>query len=51
MAVALLAAAHTPAGGRIAHSVWTLGRQLHAPASAQVISPLERLVLSLATIS
>jgi hypothetical protein len=51
LAMALLLAALTPAGGRVAHSVRTFGRQLHPAASAQSISPIERFVMSLATIS
>jgi hypothetical protein len=50
IAVALLAgAARTPAGGRVAYSVRNMGRQLHAQKTAQAISPIERLVLSLAS--
>lgn len=51
MAVALLAAAQTPAAGRFAHSVWNLGRQLQPTASAQPISAIERIVLNLAAMS
>ncbi len=50
MAVALLAASRTPVGGRVAESVRTLGHHMQTP-SAQSISPIERLVLSLATVS
>jgi hypothetical protein len=51
LAVALLLAARTPAVGRLADSVRTVGRQLHPAASAQSLSPIERFVMSLATIS
>jgi len=51
LAVALLLAARTPAVGRVAHSFRSFGRQAHPSASAQSISPIERFVMSLATIS
>ena len=50
--MALLVAARTPAAGRLTDSVRSLRHQLHHPAaSAQSISPIERFVMSLATIS
>ncbi len=48
LAVALLVGAHSSVAGRLASSMWNLGRHLHQ-SSAQTISPIERLVLSLAT--
>jgi hypothetical protein len=50
LAVALLAAAHTPTGGRVAQTVRSLEQHLNPSRSAE-ISPIERLVLRLATLS
>jgi hypothetical protein len=50
LAVALLVGAHSSVAGRVASSMWNLGRHLHQ-SSAQSISPIERLVLSLASTS
>ncbi len=45
----LLGAARTPTGGRVASSMWEFGRHFQTEKSAQSISPIERLVLKLAT--
>lgn len=50
VAVALLAAAHSPAGGRVARTVQSLQQHLSPSRSAE-ITPIERLVLRLATLS